>query len=199
MGGLSVVSLEFASSSDSRSEAATGERQQIPSFIKKDNRAFWFIDCRLKVVNDTSAGGGMLASCSWSKFRARSYMPKSSNKRYKKRAYAFIDAPTWRDFVVEAISTRDSVAKNSEVLVSFDENNRLGHVIDVAMQLLSQSHTMRRDDMHIPNGESYMGTKALDISDAHLVITEAEMHDFCTSAALFTTAPFDYGYGADNE
>ena len=109
---------------------------------------------------------------------------------------------TWRDFVIEAISTistRDSVAKHSAVVVPIDESNLREHIIDVATHRLSQSNTMRRDAMHIPNDESLMETKALDTSDAHLAITEEVMHDFCTSAAFFTTSQVDYGYGAGNE
>ncbi len=69
-------------------------------------KEFWFIECRLKVVNDKSVVGG---TCSSSTLRAKSYMPEWGNKRYKKKAYALLHASTWRDIVVNALSTGESV------------------------------------------------------------------------------------------
>ena len=178
---------------------------QEPIVFYKKDRGFWFIECRVKVTSD--AGG----TSSSSSLRPRSYMPAWGNIRFNKRIDALQGASSWREFVVEALSTRESVAKhcgvapsNAKTIVDNHHDDR--HIIDlnaVEQNTTSipsaQPHAMHNDGMQEPNLLTFIETKELDTSVADLGATEEEMHDFCASGTFLTRARVESNFGADDD
>ena len=164
-------------------------------FIYQKGKGFWFIECRLKVVHDKSDVGG---TCSSSTLRAKSYMPEWGNKRYKKKADALLHASTWRDLVVKALSTGESVVEYIASVADIDESNQRQLTMDVTTMSSLRADALRSDDMQLPNNVTYIEAKGLDTSVEHHVSTDEEMHDFCAARIFPTRAPINFGFGAED-
>ena len=137
-------------------------------------------------------------------------MPARGNKRFNKRVDALLGASSWREFVIEALSTRESVAKHYEVAAPIGNtivDNRYNdpHCIDIdavendtTTLLSSHLDAMRDDTMQLPNLITSMETEALDTSRASLVATEEEMHDFCASSSFLAKVHVDSEFAVEN-
>jgi len=165
------------------------------TFIYQKGKGFWFIECRLKVVHDKSDVGG---TCSSSTLRAKSYMPEWGNKRYKKKADALLHASTWRDLVVKALSTGESVVEHIAGVADIDESNQRQHTMDVTTMSSSRADELRSEYMQLPNNVTNIEAKGLDTFVEHHVSTDEEMHDFCAARKFPTRAPINLGFGAED-
>jgi hypothetical protein len=136
-------------------------------------------------------------------------MPAWGNKRFNKRVDALVGASSWRDFVVEALPTRESVVKRYGVIAPiaikiFDNRHDAPHCIDIDAAendtitlLSSQLDAMRHDAMPLPSLITSIKTKALDASGANLVATDEEMQYFCASSSFLARALVDSEFGAE--